>query len=156
MKPENIGKISTIILWLCMIVTLGIFAWFYYGVINKPDSLDTMETSVLLNWLYILLLVTISVSCIFSFYKFVIRWKDKSLNSWQSLLGFIVLGLLLGTTYGLGNGTPLSIFGYEGKENTYYWLKITDMWIYSIYVLLGITIIAVFAGILWSYIKKTK
>jgi hypothetical protein len=66
------------------------------------------------------------------------------------------MGLLLFITYTVGDGNPLSIAGYEGNENTYIWLKLTDMWIYSIYILLALALIALLGGILWSYFKKLK
>jgi len=153
----NVGRISTLVLWTCMIITLGVFAFFYWGASAHKDELDTaIETSFALNWMYGILALSIVVVCSFSFIRFFIRWKDNPKSIISSLIWMGVLTVLFLGTYLLGDGTPLAISGYEGDENTYTWLKLTDMWIYVIYVLIGLTIIALLTGIVGSYIKKTK
>jgi len=50
----------------------------------------------------------------------------------------------------MGSGTPMNIPGYEGTDNVYFWLKLTDMFLYSIYILLFVTVVAIIV----SGIKK--
>ncbi len=152
----NPGKISTLVLWLCMFITVALFSAFYSGLFNHPDVRYTWETSALLYWLYILLVLTVIITGILSLFRFFRRWKEEPRTAWKSFIPFFALFVLFGTTFYLGDGTSLAISGYEGNENTYNWLKITDMWLFSIYILLGVTFVSVFAGILWSYFKKTK
>jgi hypothetical protein len=139
-----------------MIISITVFGLFYYGLIVHPDFMDTIETSMLLDWLYLILFISISVTLIFSLIQFIFKWKDNPKSIIQPLIWSIMSGLLFVSGYLLGDGTVLNISGYEGDENTYHWLKLTDMWIYAIYLLLGITFIAVLAGIIWSYLKKTR
>ena len=153
----NVGKISTLVLWTCMIITLGIFAFFYWGIIAHPDELETaIDASLILNWLYVVLSLSIVATCFFSLARFFIRWKENPKSIVSSLIWMGILIALFVSGYLLGNGTPLSISGYEGNENSYIWLKLTDMWIYVLYALISLTIIALLAGIIGSYIKKTK
>ena len=153
----NISKISTLILWSCMVITLGVFAFFYWGVNAHPDEISiTSETSLVLNWMYVILALSVVATCFFSFIRFFIRWKDNPKSIISPLIWLGGLTALFVGGYSLGNGTPLSISGYEGAENTYIWLKLTDMWIYVLYVLIGSVIIALLTGIIGSYIKKTK
>jgi hypothetical protein len=94
------------------------------------------------------------VTLIFSVLYFIIHRKNGKGKSWKSLIATGSMGALLLVAYQIGNGTPLSIVGYTGSENTYSWLKLTDMWIYAIYVLLALTFLSVIGGILWSLLKK--
>lgn len=157
MKVKNINKISTVVLWFCMIVSLSIFVLFYTNF--DPNSIETEHTthifiSLILNGLYFILTLTLLAVCLFSFFQFISRWKDNPRLIIQPIAGLISLAILFVGSYLFGNGNPLIIAGYEGNENTFFWLKITDMWLYSIYILMGLTVIAVFGGIIWSYIKK--
>ena len=156
MKPSFSDKISTIVLWVCMLVTLGIFAAYYLAYSSHQDNMDTGETTAILNWLYIILTINLISVLFFSVYYSINQWKNNRRKIWQQIAWLLLLGILFFTAYALGSGEPLPIPGYQGKENSYTWLKLTDMWIYSIYILLVLTFISLLGGILWSYIKKRK
>lgn len=156
MSQQKNNKISTVVLWICMIISLGSFYFYYNGLIKHPENMNTMETSLLLNWLYILFCVCIISSLSFSLYHLVRLWKENKRLNFQPLIGVIFFIFLLLTSFFFGSGESLNIAGYNGEDNIFIWLKITDMWIYSIYTLLIVCIIAVIAGIIWSYIKKAQ
>ncbi|MBZ4674938.1 MAG: hypothetical protein JG772_627 [Dysgonamonadaceae bacterium] len=71
-----------------------------------------------------------------------------------SLLVIIALAALFGITYTLGSGTPLNIVGYTGPDNVPGTLKMTDMWIFSIYVMLMLVILSILFAPLLSKSKK--
>jgi len=52
----------------------------------------------------------------------------------------------------LGDGTPLTTHINPDSQqfNTEFWLKITDMWLYAIYILSGLAACA----IVWGSIRK--
>ena len=156
MKNINPGKISTIVLWVCMLITAGIFAFFYADIIRNPDDEGFAGTGFILNWSYILFLLSLVVLFLFSFIYFLLHWKRNPKSILLPLVSLLALSILLACSYVLGSGVPLVIPGYEGSENTPFWLKIADMWLYSGYVLLALAILALFGGILWSHIKKTN
>jgi uncharacterized membrane protein len=140
-----------------MIVSIIIFGTFYYSLLFYSDSLiDRKELEIVLYWLYFLLLISLSAVLFFSLMQFISNWRDNPKSIIRPLIWTVVLGTLLGGTFLLGSGMPLKMDGYEGVENSYYWLKMIDMWIYTLYILLGINILVVFIGILWSYFKKTR
>ena len=60
-----------------------------------------------------------------------------------SLLVLVALAALLGLTYSIGSGELLHIPGYDGSDNNPVTLKMTDMWIYSMYTMLVLSIIAI-------------
>jgi hypothetical protein len=156
MKPSVFNKMPTFILWICMSITLILSVGFYITHINHPENTDSTATVALLNWIYVLLFITLSATILFAGFYLVRQWKMYPKKILQSVVGIFVIGLLLSLTFLFGNGQPLLLVGYKGHENTYSWLKITDMWLYSIYILLALGFLALFGGILWSYLKKLK
>ena len=101
-------------------------------------------TDLLLYWMYALLAITVVVLIGFSIVEFGRGLKEnpkKALRGFYAILG---LAALLVITYVIGDGTLLSIPGYEGTDNVPTVLKITDMWLYSIYFMLTITVLAIF------------
>jgi hypothetical protein len=149
-------RLPTIVLWGCMLITCGIFIYFYFEAAGGSDSLEFTSIGLIINWLYIIFLLSLGTACIFSFIRFFIRWKRNPRSILQSLLLTIILIGLFAGAYLSGNGNPLPISGYEGNENTTFWLKLTDMWLYSLYILLALTLISLFGGIIWSYTKRTR
>jgi hypothetical protein len=156
MKPFPISKISTIVLWICMMITTGIFIAFYSGIIGDPDNESINESGLILHWLYIIFIISLLTTLVFSFASFFSIKRKHSRSFRFSLVAIGVLTAILAGAYLSANGNPLSIPGYEGNENTFFWLKLTDMWLYSIYLLIGLTLAVLLAGIIWSYIKKTR
>ncbi|MDL2241489.1 hypothetical protein LJB91_01110 [Bacteroidales bacterium OttesenSCG-928-L03] len=152
MKPKSLSKLSTWVLWLCMAITLLVFGAFY-TLYNRDE---TVEPGLILHWLYVLLaLVTLAVA-LFSLVRTVRRWREKPRSIFGQIIWLVVLVGILAISYAFGDGHPLIIPGYSGHENTVFWLRLTDMWIFSLYVLLGLNVVAVFFGILWSYLKRTR
>ena len=76
--------------------------------------------------------------------------KDNPANAIKSLLGLVLLAVVLIVAWAMGDGTPMQIPGYSGTDNVPFWLKVTDMFLYSIYILLFVTVVAIIA----SGIKK--
>ena len=48
--------------------------------------------------------------------------------------------------WSMGSDKPLNIPGYDGADNVPFWLKVTDMFLYTIYFLLGATLVAMILG----------
>ena len=150
----NPGKISTLVLWIGMTITMGIFANFYFNYIQNSEQMDIPPTDRLLNWLFIVLFIVFFATIAGSVYSLIQKKKEPLQKRMQPFLWSFVTAVLLFFTYQAGDGAPLSILGYDGSENTYHWLKIIDMWIYSIYALLVCLVLVLVTGIIWSYFKK--
>jgi uncharacterized membrane protein len=58
MKPSSYNKISTIALWVCMLVTIVTTVWFYADYVKEDNGGDTLGTSVLIYWLCTVLIVS--------------------------------------------------------------------------------------------------
>ena len=79
-----------------------------------------------------------------------VRQGLEEANAIKSLLGLVLLVVVLVVAWSMGDGTPMQIQGYSGTDNVPFWLKITDMFLYSIYILLFVTVVAIIV----SGIKK--
>ena len=76
--------------------------------------------------------------------------KDNPVKALKSLLGVILLVVVMIVAWSMGSGEQMNIPGYSGTDNVPFWLKVTDMFLYTIYFLLGATVLAM----LFSSIKK--
>lgn len=61
--------------------------------------------------------------------------------------------VVCGILWALGDDTPLPLIGYEGDENQGWWLKVSDMGLYAIYLALAIGIISVIASEVYNLFK---
>lgn len=148
MAVTKIRKISSWSLLAISIVTVIVLALFYFGGVSNPgeETKNPVNTSLLLNWVYVLFVITVAATVIFAIWQFVTLLKDNPKAAISSLIAIVAFAAMLLITYSIGNGNPLPLVGYEGKHNISFWLKVTDMWLYSSYFLVVLIIIAVIAG----------
>ena len=69
--------------------------------------------------------------------------------------GIVVAGLaaLLGIFWALADGTPLNLVGYEGTDNTEFWLKVADTSIFTAYTAFGAAIVSILATEIYQMFK---
>jgi len=147
-------KIPSGILVICILITIIIYVRFFYVSYTQSVEAESTEISTLFFWIFFLLVITFCVSLAFSFFYYIRHWKENPEKAGRFIAVIITCGLLLSITWLFGDGNPLPLAGYKGSENTYLWLKLTDMWLYSIYTLLSLGFVALVGGIIWSYFKK--
>lgn len=102
---------------------------------------EPAHTDALIYWIYVLSVVTVVVTLLAACFQFFSVFKDSPKSAIRSLLGVILLVALLLVTYSAGDTTPLKLIGYDGSENVPFWLKMGDMFIYTIGVMLGILVL---------------
>lgn len=148
MAVTKIRKISSWSLLAVMIINLVVLAIFYLGGIANPgaESKEPVYTGLLLNWMWALSGVTIAAAVVFAIWQFTTMLKDSPKSALTSLAAVVVFAAVLFITYSIGDGTPLQIVGYEGDHNVSFWLKLTDMWAYSSYILLILIVLSVVGG----------
>ncbi len=108
------------------------------------------QTDTLLYLVYGLLGLAIIATVAAFILQFGSALKDNPVKALKSLIGVILLIVVMFIAWSMGSGEPLVIQGYDGSDNVPFWLKITDMFLYSFYFLLGATVLAM----LFSSIKK--
>ncbi|MDD6210294.1 MAG: hypothetical protein PUB21_06780 [Bacteroidales bacterium] len=154
MAVSKIRKISSLTLWVMMLISLAVFGLFYFGgVVPGTETAETPVpeyTDLLLRWGYVILGITLVMTIAFAIVHLIKLFKDNFRSAIGNLIAIVLFFALFFIGYSMGSGTPLSIPGYDGADNTPFWLKITDMWLYTAYILL----ILIFAALVWGSIKK--
>jgi len=161
MAVTKIRKISSWTLWAVTAISIAVFGLFYLGGQTENSSFiekgysDPKYTAELLYWGYTMLALAIIALFAFALFQFGTSLKENPKKALSSLSVIVVFGVLLGITYAMGNDTPLVGLNTDSeKYNIPMWLKVTDMWLYSIYVLAVLCILAVLSGSVMKFIKK--
>ena len=150
MAVTKIRKISNWTLMALTTISIVVLALFFLGGIT-PESTEKWKeynyTSELLYWMYVMLALAIIALLGFGLFSFGISLKSNPKGAIGSVGVLVVIAALFGITYAIGDPTPIaSITNADiAKYNVPMWLKVSDMWIYSIYILAVLCIVALFA-----------
>ena len=149
MKKFKIQNVSGAILWCLFIITIAVFALFFFGGEADPANRLVADTSIsepaqtdtLLYWVYALVIIAVIVTLLAAIIRFGADLKDSPKAAIQSLIGVIALVALLVITYSMGSNEPLQLVGYTGDENQAPWLAVGDMFIYSIGFMVAVMVV---------------
>lgn len=145
-------KVSYYVLYAMFAVILIVLGLFYFGGNAQgadlipgvdPEMWQPAQTNALLFLMYALLGTAIAATLVAAVFQFASALKDSPANAIRSLLGLVLLIVVLLVTWAVGDGTPMNIQGYDGADNVPFWLKLTDMFLYTIYILLFVTIVSI-------------
>jgi multisubunit Na+/H+ antiporter MnhB subunit len=155
MAVTKIRKISSWTLLFVSIISLALFVLFYFGGVGEPLGVDQFKnptyTGELLIWSYFLLGICAVSMLLFGITQFFNKLKTNPKGALSSLAVFAGFAILLIIAYMGGDGTAIpGINADSQKFNTPVWLKVTDMWLYAMYILLVLAIIAM----AWGSVKK--
>ena len=85
--------------------------------------------------------------------KFISILKTNPKNALRSFVVLILFAILLIVTYSMGDATPIKSLNADSQTyNIPFWLKVTDMWLYSSVVLFALIVLA----IIWGQIRKMR
>lgn len=157
MAVTKIRKMSSWMLTGVIIISVIVLAMFYLGGVVDPaaENKEPVNTSLLLYWCYALFGVTMVCLVLFGIMQFFSSLKTKPKAALGSLVVLVASVILMGVSYAIGDPTPLPGINSDSEQfNTPGWLKISDMWIYSTYVLLGFSVLAMIAGSLKKILNK--
>jgi hypothetical protein len=158
MAVTKIRKFSSWVLVICTLIMLVIVGLFFGGGSNEPynGKWNPKYTDALLYWMYALFFITLLAILFFVFVQFIGNFKADPKKALVGV-GILVLfaALFLGT-YSMGDGTPISTLSKADivKYNTPFWLRLTDMFLYSIYVMAILTILGVIVGSVKKVFEK--
>ena len=156
MAVSRIRKISSWTMLGVTLISLTFFALFFFGGTGEPLGLsgefkNPLYTGELLIWAYILLAICAAGMLLFGIFQFGSKFKSNPKNAIISLAILVSFAIMLAVTYSLADGTLLTTLQTESQAfNTEFWMKTTDMWLYSMYAL---SVLCIFA-ILWGSVKK--
>lgn len=147
-------KLSYYVLYVLFAAICVVLVMFYIGGEDPnplvPGMSQPIHTETLLYLTYGLFFLTVAATVIAFLLQFGLSLKDSPVAALKSLIGPVLLVVVLMISWSIGSEEALHLPGYDGTGNVPFWLKITDMFIYSIYFLLATTIFA----ILVSSVKK--
>ena len=149
MAVTKIRKVSSTTLLVLTVVSVLIFILFFAGgaELDAKGNKDYTFTGILLYWTYFLFLVTIVATIYFALRNIVSAFQTNSRRAMLSIGSLVAFVVLLGITYAIGDGEPIKGLNEASQAyNTAGWLKVTDMWLYSTYVLFIVTLGAVIWG----------
>ena len=157
----KIHRISGVFLYVMLGLTLVVACLFYFGGEASGSSLLALSSSesqpaytdVFLYWLYVLFGIIVLITVAASVFRLIANVKDAPLKTVKSLSGIFLLLAVLLVSWWAGSNEPLALPGYAGAENTPFWSRIADMFLYSIYVLAGTTVGLILA---FAVVKRFK
>ena len=159
MSVTKIHKTSKTTLLIGVIISILVMALFYLGGQTPAeekiiaDLSQPKYTDIMLYWMYILLAITIIVLIGFAISAFFKQLKESPKKALSGFLVLIGMAAMLIITFIMGDGTPLNIAGYSGTDNVPGTLKMTDMWLFSMYIMLVLTLLAIF---IMPFLKRKK
>ncbi len=157
---NNSKKIASIILGILILLSLVAFGFYYGGghEIIKGDKKVPNNLDYLMIWTYVLIGLTVLSTLIFGVYNLVMSFITNPKKAILSVISLIALLGLLAVAYILGDGS--GTYGVNNDKlpkllmDATTWIKVTDMWIYATYVLLGLNVVAVLAGFVKQAIQR--
>jgi uncharacterized membrane protein SirB2 len=102
---------------------------------NKEVYEVSTKTDLFVSWTYIVFVIVVVITLGLVVFKFVLNAINDPKSAIKPVSILVGAAALFLIAYGLGDNTPLKLIGYEGNENTAPWLKLTDMFLYVIYIL---------------------
>ena len=153
MAVTKIRKVSSYTLLILSCISVLIFFLVFLGGSETDAKGNTVYeyTGILLFWTYALFLVTVCATLVFACKNFISTFQTNSRGALVSIGGVVAFLALLAITYAIGSGEPIKGLNEASQSyNTSGWLKVTDMWLYSTYVLFILTV----GAAIWGGISK--
>ena len=155
MAVTKIRKISRWTLYAVVLISIATLALFYFGGNGEPygasEAKNPIYTGELLIWGYILLAICALSMLSFGITQFASKLIANPKSSIVSLGVLLAFAVLFVIAYSLGDATPFPGLNEESQQfNVDFWLKVTDMWLYTMYALAVLAIIAM----IWGSVKK--
>ena len=135
-------KVSYYVFYVCVALILVVLGMFYFVGYNNPvgEYNEPQNTEALMYLMYAMFGVSVIITLLGALAQFAGALKDNPKSAIKSLLGLILLIVLLIVTYNMGSSETV-VLGDGTEYSDVTMLKISDMLIYSTYVLFGIAAI---------------
>ena len=142
MKYKLNKIIPNILLATLLAITAIVCLLFYLGGNVDPTAEipEPVYTDLLLNFTYVLFALAFIAAIVSAVTMFITKIAANPKSAMVAFIGVGALALLMILTYALGDTTPLKILGFDGDQTSFN-LRLTDMCLYSSYILFGIAVI---------------
>ncbi|MGL5937464.1 MAG: hypothetical protein ACRCZY_11895 [Phocaeicola sp.] len=135
-------RVSYYVLYACIAVLLAVLGVFYFVGYNNPmgEYNAPEHTETLIFLMYGMFSVCVAATIFGAITQFASALRDNPKGAIKSLLGIVLLIAVLFVAYSIG--TDETIMTGTGPYTDAFWLKTTDMLIYSIYFLLSVAVVS--------------
>lgn len=134
---------SAVLITIAILAVLTTIAFFTGGYVDPTvKNPEPRFTDLLLYLCYGVFVLSIVVLVAFAVMGFVRKFKTNPKGALTGLGTVVALVVMFGITYALGSTERLRLGTDAQKYNTDFCLKFSDMWLYSIYVMLALVLIA--------------
>ena len=136
-------KVSYYALYACIALILVVLAMFYFVGFNNPvgEYNSPENTNLLIYLMYAMFGFCVIATLVGAVAQFIASLKDNPKGAVRSLVGIVLLIAVLVISYTMGSDA--TVMTGTGAYTDASWLKITDMFIYSIYFLLAVATVGV-------------
>lgn len=140
-------KLSYYVLYVLFALILIVLGMFFFVGYNNPvgEYNDPKNTNLLIYLMYGMIGFCVAVSVIAAIAQFGASLKDNPKNAMKSLIGIICLIAVVVIAWSMGSDA--AVLTGDGLYTDTFWLKITDMFIYSIYILMGIAALGILVNL---------
>jgi hypothetical protein len=145
MAVTKIRKITSWLLWLVLGCSIIVFFIYFLGGEAEESTIELKVpkyTDLMLYLDYIVFGAAVFSFILFGLYQFILTFVTKPKSALISLgiiVGFLAFFIIC---YNLGDATPLVVSEDSEKYNTPFWLKMSDMWIFTLTIMLGACLLA--------------
>ncbi|NDV82424.1 hypothetical protein [Bacteroides sp. 51] len=147
-------RVSYYVLYALFAVIVVVLGLFYFGGDGEPLGPELMQNPIYTDALLYLMYGLLGLTIVLTVGAFIVQFggalKDNPMAAIKSLLGVVLLVIVMVVAWSMGSEETLVLQGYDGNENVPFWLKLSDMFLYTLYFLIAACIVA----ILGSSIKK--
>ena len=149
-------KLSYYVFYVCIaaiLVVLGLFYCVGYNVTNAAGLTEPTNTPALMYLMYGMFALCVAVTVIAALIQFGSALKDNPKAALISFMGLILLAVVLIITYNMGSDETMMLGGGVTYDNKFL-LKLTDMFLYSTYVLLIVAAIGTLLNLLGIFKQR--
>lgn len=149
-------KLSYYVFYVCIaaiLVVLGLFYCVGYNVTNAAGLTEPTNTPALMYLMYGMFALCVAVTVIAALIQFGSALKDNPKAALKSFMGLILLVVLMIITYNMGSDETMTLGGGVTYDNKFL-LKVTDMFLYSTYVLLIVAAVGTLLNLLGIFKQR--
>ena len=119
MKADICSRVSKIVFYIAMAVSVALIALFFFVGFNDTETINNNDmrapqfTDALIYWIYALTGIAVVLVLVFSLISFAKNFKDSPIGAVKGLLGVLLLVVLFGIAYALASDDPIFVNGKQ-------------------------------------------
>ena len=166
MKADICSRVSKIVFYIAMAVSVALIALFFFVGFNDTETINNNDmrapqfTDALIYWIYALTGITVLLVVSFGLISFGKNFSDDPMGALKGLFGVLLLVVLFGGAYFLASDTPIIVNGKplsdsDGNPIAASAYILTDVVIYVQYALFAVCALATMFSLL-NISRKVK